>query len=86
MFIKLCLLLHLLGFRSARSAPNSEGKSKPAKEDLAPFEVKMTDFPELAGGPMGKPGPPIASREGWGLTPPPTLSPQTQTSASSWKV
>ncbi|KAF3851372.1 hypothetical protein F7725_013144 [Dissostichus mawsoni] len=72
-------------FRSARSAPNSEGKSKPAKEDLAPFEVKMTDFPELAGGPMGKPGPPIASREGWGLTPPPTLSPQTQTSASSWK-
>lgn len=73
------------GFRSARSAPNSEGKSKPAKEDLAPFEVKMTDFPELAGGPMGKPGPPIASREGWGLTPPPTLSPQTQTSASSWK-
>ncbi|KAK5870855.1 hypothetical protein PBY51_003767 [Eleginops maclovinus] len=73
------------GFGSARSAANFAGNSKPAKTDFAPFEVKMTDFPELAGGPLGKPGPPIVSRERWGLTPPQTLSPQPQTSASSWK-
>ncbi|XP_076587844.1 uncharacterized protein LOC143321414 [Chaetodon auriga] len=62
------------GFRGARSAPNSAGKSKPAQTD---FEVKMTDFPELA-------GPLPAQRECWG-PPPSSKSPLVQTSAFSWK-
>ncbi|XP_049907089.1 selenocysteine insertion sequence-binding protein 2-like [Epinephelus moara] len=66
------------GFRGARSAPNSAGKSKPAQEDLIPFEVKMTDFPELAGGSLGRAGPPLVQKECWGPT-------QTQASASSWR-
>lgn len=65
------------GFRGVRSAPNSAGKSKPAQADLVPFEVKMTDFPELAGVLTGKAGPPLAQKECWGPT-------QTQASASSW--
>ncbi|XP_051279031.1 selenocysteine insertion sequence-binding protein 2 [Dicentrarchus labrax] len=72
------------GFRGARPTPNSAGKSKPAQADLVPFEVKMTDFPELAGVPLGKAGPPLVQRECWGPTPPPT-NPQTQTSVFSWK-
>ncbi|XP_032371393.1 selenocysteine insertion sequence-binding protein 2 isoform X1 [Etheostoma spectabile] len=66
------------GFRGARSAPNSAEKPKPTQTDFVPFEVKMTDFPELAGGLLGQPGPPYVQRECWGPT-------QTQTSASSWK-
>ncbi|XP_034728540.1 selenocysteine insertion sequence-binding protein 2-like isoform X2 [Etheostoma cragini] len=66
------------GFRGARSAPNSAEKPKPTQTDFVPFEVKMTDFPELAGGLLGKPGPPYVQRECWGPT-------QTQTWASSWK-
>lgn len=38
------------GFRGARSAPNSAGMSKPVKSDFVPFEVRINDFPELAGG------------------------------------
>ncbi|XP_010729187.2 selenocysteine insertion sequence-binding protein 2 isoform X2 [Larimichthys crocea] len=73
------------GFRGARSAPNSAGKSKPAQTDSTPFEVKMTDFPELAGVSLGKAGPcPLVQRECWGPTPPST-SPLTQASAFSWK-
>ncbi|XP_037634603.1 selenocysteine insertion sequence-binding protein 2-like [Sebastes umbrosus] len=72
------------GFRNARSAPNFAGKSKPAQTDSAPFEVKMTDFPELAGGSLGKAGPPLVQRECWG-PPPPSSSRQTQTPASSWR-
>lgn len=68
-----------IGFRGARSAPNSAGKPKPAQTDLVPFEVKMTDFPELAGGSLGKPGSPHVQRECWGPN-------QMQTPAPSWKV
>ncbi|XP_071339744.1 selenocysteine insertion sequence-binding protein 2 [Trachinotus anak] len=73
------------GFRGVRSAPNSAGRSKPAQTDLAPFEVKMADFPELAGVSLGKARPPLVQKECWSR-PPPSTSPQTQTSASSWKV
>ncbi|KAG8011867.1 Selenocysteine insertion sequence-binding protein 2 [Nibea albiflora] len=73
------------GFRGARSAPNSAGKSKPTQTDSTPFEVKMTDFPELAGVSLGKAGPcPLVQRECWGPAPPST-SPLTQASAFSWK-
>ncbi|XP_029294931.1 selenocysteine insertion sequence-binding protein 2-like [Cottoperca gobio] len=72
------------GLRGGRSAPNSVEKSKALQTDYVPFEVKMTDFPELAGGLLGKPGRPLVQRESWGPTPP-SSSPQTQTSASSWK-
>lgn len=73
------------GFRGARSAPNSAGKSKPAQANMIPFEVKMNDFPELAGVSLGKAGPPLVQRVCWGPTPRST-SPLTQTSAFSWKV
>ncbi|XP_068577175.1 selenocysteine insertion sequence-binding protein 2 [Cebidichthys violaceus] len=71
------------GFRGARSLPNFSGKSRPAQADSVPFEVKMTDFPELAGGSLGKAGA-LIQKECWGPTPQPS-SPQMQTSASSWK-
>ncbi|XP_062273629.1 selenocysteine insertion sequence-binding protein 2-like [Scomber scombrus] len=73
------------GFRGARSAPNSAGRSKPAQTDLAPFEVKMADFPELAGVPLGRAGPPLVQKECWGPNPP-SVRPQTQKPASSWKT
>ncbi|XP_041792452.1 selenocysteine insertion sequence-binding protein 2-like [Chelmon rostratus] len=69
------------GFRGARSAPNSSGKSKPAQPDLIPFEVKMIDFPELAG---VSAGPPPVQRESWGPSPS-SKSLLTQTPAFSWK-
>ncbi|KAM3610560.1 uncharacterized protein V6R79_005764 [Siganus canaliculatus] len=53
------------GFKVARPAPNSAGKSKPAQThsqvevDLVPFEVKMADFPELAGVSLGKMAAPV---------------------------
>ncbi|XP_037337819.2 selenocysteine insertion sequence-binding protein 2-like [Pungitius pungitius] len=65
------------GFRGARSLPNSAGP------DLIPFEVKMTDFPELAVGSLGKAGPPI-QLESRGPTIP-SSSPQMRSAASSWK-
>ncbi|KAM9360913.1 uncharacterized protein ABDE67_001543 [Symphorus nematophorus] len=75
---------HKKGFRGARSAPSSAGNSKPAQTDLVPFEVKMIDFPELAGVSLGKTGPPLVQRECWGPTSQ-SMSHQTQTSAFSWK-
>ncbi|XP_056143259.1 selenocysteine insertion sequence-binding protein 2-like [Lampris incognitus] len=36
------------GFRGARSAPNFVGRSKSAQAEPVKFEVKMSDFPELA--------------------------------------
>ncbi|XP_031705455.1 selenocysteine insertion sequence-binding protein 2 isoform X1 [Anarrhichthys ocellatus] len=71
------------GFRGATSLPNSAGMSKPAQAVSAPFEVKMTDFPELAGGSLGK-AVALIQKECWGPTPQ-SSSPQMQTSASSWK-
>ncbi|TNN44078.1 Selenocysteine insertion sequence-binding protein 2 [Liparis tanakae] len=71
------------GYRGARSLSNSAEKSKPSHADFVPFEVKMTDFPELAGGSLGKAQPPLTQKECWGPTPP-SSSPQKQTSASSW--
>lgn len=73
------------GFRSARSAPSSAEKSKPAQANLVPFEVKMNDFPELAGVSLAKAGPPFVQRVCWGPSPQST-SPLTQTSAFTWKV
>lgn len=72
------------GFRGPRSAPNSAAKSKPSQPDLIPFEVKMTDFPELAGASLGNVGDPLVQRECWGPTPL-SASPVTQTSALLWK-
>lgn len=73
------------GFRGVRSAPNPAMSSKPAQADMVPFEVKMADFPELAGVSLGKAGPPLVQKECWGPAPSST-SPQTQTSAPAWKV
>ncbi|XP_008292375.1 selenocysteine insertion sequence-binding protein 2 [Stegastes partitus] len=76
------------GFRGTRSAPNSAGKSKPAQTNLVPFEVKMADFPELAGVSRSKAAPPPGAaahqRACWASNPPPT-SPQAPKLASSWK-
>ncbi|XP_045892059.1 selenocysteine insertion sequence-binding protein 2-like [Micropterus dolomieu] len=72
------------GFRGTRSAPNFAGMSKPAQMDLVPFEVKISDFPELAGVSLGKAGPPPVQRECWGPTSS-SSSPLTQTSASPWR-
>ncbi|XP_040051084.2 selenocysteine insertion sequence-binding protein 2 [Gasterosteus aculeatus] len=65
------------GLRGGRSLPNS------AEPDLVPFEVKMTDFPELAVGSLGKGDPPI-QKESRGPTIP-SSSPQMRIAASSWK-
>lgn len=73
------------GFRDPRSALDSEGKSKPVQANLAPFEVRMNDFPELAGVSLGKAGPPLLQSACWGLTPQST-NPPTQTPAFSKKV
>eukprot|EP00064_Thunnus_orientalis_P018226 superscaffoldBa00004124_g18320 len=73
------------GFRGARSATNSAGRTKPAQTDLVPFEVKMADFPELAGVSLGRAGPPLVQKECWGPNPP-SVSPQTQKSVSPWKT
>ncbi|KAM7415804.1 hypothetical protein PAMA_018049 [Pampus argenteus] len=73
------------GLKSARSAPNSAGSSKPAQTDLVPFEVKMSDFPELAGVSLGRGDPPLVQKECWRPNPP-SVSPQAQKMASSWKT
>lgn len=72
------------GLRGTRSAPNSAGKSKPAQTNLVPFEVKMSDFPELAGVSPGKAAPPVAQKDCWGPSNQST-SLQTPKLASSWK-
>lgn len=70
------------GFRGARSAQNSAGKSKPVQANLVPFEVKMSDFPELAG---EKTGPPHVQKLGWCSAPRSTSAP-IQTSVFSQRV
>ncbi|XP_030593112.1 selenocysteine insertion sequence-binding protein 2 isoform X2 [Archocentrus centrarchus] len=72
------------GFKGTRSAPTSAGKPKQAQANLVPFEVKMVDFPELAGVSTGKGAPPAAQKECWGPGPPATR-PQTPKLAPSWK-
>nr|XP_020453964.1 selenocysteine insertion sequence-binding protein 2 [Monopterus albus] len=72
------------GFRGLRSASNSAGKSKPTQNDLVPFEVKMSDFPELGGVLPGKAGSPHVQKEGWAPSQTST-TPQMQTLASAWK-
>ncbi|KAM4745790.1 selenocysteine insertion sequence-binding protein 2-like isoform 2-T2 [Anableps anableps] len=71
------------GFRHVRSAPASGRKSAPALADFAPFEVKMADFPELAGILQKTAAHAGAQKDCWGPTPQCT-SPQTQT--TSWKA
>lgn len=73
------------GFRTAQSAPNSAGRSKPVQENSVSFEVRMNDFPELAGVSLGKAEPAPAQKVCWGPTTQPR-SPQMQTSSSSLKV
>ncbi|XP_074527268.1 selenocysteine insertion sequence-binding protein 2-like isoform X2 [Halichoeres trimaculatus] len=68
---------HKKGVRGARSAPNSAGKPRPAQTPLIPFEVKMTDFPELSGVTPDRAGPPQIQRECWG--------PLSQRSTPAWK-
>ncbi|KAF3695502.1 Selenocysteine insertion sequence-binding protein 2 [Channa argus] len=65
------------GYRGTRYGPGSAEKSKSVETDSVPFEVKMTDFPELTGVSLGKAQPPLVQKECWG----PTLtSPQKQAS------
>ncbi|XP_020499649.2 selenocysteine insertion sequence-binding protein 2 isoform X1 [Labrus bergylta] len=68
---------HRKGVRGARSAPNSAEKSKPSEPASIPFEVKMTDFPELADITRNRAGPPHVQKECWG--------PISQKLTSSWK-
>ncbi|XP_028269204.1 selenocysteine insertion sequence-binding protein 2-like isoform X2 [Parambassis ranga] len=70
------------GFRGTRSAPTSAGKAKPAQTHMPAFEVKMADFPELAGIPQSRAAPPVSQKECWGLSSPP-VSPQML--KSPWK-
>uniref|UniRef100_A0A3Q1G265 Selenocysteine insertion sequence-binding protein 2-like n=1 Tax=Acanthochromis polyacanthus TaxID=80966 RepID=A0A3Q1G265_9TELE len=74
------------GFRGSRSAPNSAVKSKPAQTNFVPFEVKMADFPELAGVSRSQAPPPpaTAQKECWGPNRPST-SPHASKLVSSWK-
>lgn len=73
------------GFKSGRSAPKSAEKSKPAQANSVPFEVKMNDFPELAGVSLAKVAPPFVQRACWGPAPQ-SASPLMQTSAFTEKV
>lgn len=66
------------GLRGVRSAPNSAGRSKPAKSDFVPFEVRINDFPELAGSKSAS-----SHVENWRSTSLST-SPPKQPSAFSW--
>ncbi|XP_012733929.2 selenocysteine insertion sequence-binding protein 2 isoform X2 [Fundulus heteroclitus] len=69
------------GFRHVRSAPASGRISAPA--DFVPFEVKMADFPELAGGLQKTAAHAGAQKACWGPDPP-CSSPQIQ--VTSWKA
>lgn len=68
------------GFQGAQSAPNSAGRSKPVKSDFVPFEVRINDFPELAGSKSAS-----CHVENWRSTSFST-SPPKQPSAFSWTV
>ncbi|XP_061585562.1 selenocysteine insertion sequence-binding protein 2-like isoform X2 [Cololabis saira] len=69
----------------ARSAPNLAGKSTPADKNLAPFEVKMADFPELAGVSASRAALPVARKESWGSSSRSAGS-QTPDRAVSWRA
>ncbi|KAM6930853.1 selenocysteine insertion sequence-binding protein 2-like [Xenentodon cancila] len=73
------------GFRGARSAPNFAGKSTPAEKNLAPFEVKMADFPELTGVSVSRAALPVAQKECWGSSSQSSSS-QTPDLAASWRA
>ncbi|KAM3867661.1 selenocysteine insertion sequence-binding protein 2-like [Diretmus argenteus] len=73
------------GLRGTRSAPNIAGRSKSAQIDMVAFEVKMSDFPELAVVSPGKPAPPVHQQGCWGSTPL-SPSPQIQKPVSACKV
>ena len=73
------------GFRGARSAPNSARTLTPAETNLAAFEVKMADFPELAGVSLSKAIAPVIQKDCWGPSPLST-SPQSPMLASSFRV
>lgn len=68
------------GFRHVRSAPASGRKSTPALADFVPFEVKMADFPELAGLLQKSTSHAGAQKDCWGPSPQCT-NPQTQTTS-----
>ncbi|XP_027888865.1 selenocysteine insertion sequence-binding protein 2 isoform X3 [Xiphophorus couchianus] len=68
------------GFRHVRSAPASGRKSTPALADFVPFEVKMADFPELAGILQKSTSHAGAQKDCWGPSPQCT-NPQTQTTS-----
>ncbi|XP_029366174.1 selenocysteine insertion sequence-binding protein 2 isoform X2 [Echeneis naucrates] len=76
------------GSRSVRSAPNTTGRSKSGHTDSIPFEVKMADFPELAGVSLSKTyQPPLVQKECWGPTPiHESMSLKSKVSAPAWKV
>ncbi|XP_076006941.1 selenocysteine insertion sequence-binding protein 2-like [Genypterus blacodes] len=69
------------GFRGTKSAPNSAGRSK--SPQTIPFEVKMSDFPELAVSPS-KPATSPHQKGCWGPTP--SLSPRIQKSVTTCEV
>ncbi|XP_041643291.1 selenocysteine insertion sequence-binding protein 2-like isoform X2 [Cheilinus undulatus] len=69
---------HRKDVRGARSDSNSGEKSIPSQSPSIPFEVKMTDFPELAGVMPSKADPAHFQSGCWG--------PISQRSASSWKA
>nr|XP_057926229.1 selenocysteine insertion sequence-binding protein 2-like isoform X2 [Doryrhamphus excisus] len=60
------------GCGDSRLAPTSARSSKPAQADLARFEVKIADFPELAAVPPSSAGAPLVLTKRWG----PNLSPE----------
>ncbi|PWA15903.1 hypothetical protein CCH79_00009015, partial [Gambusia affinis] len=68
------------GFRHVRSAPAPGRKSTPALADFVPFEVKMVDFPELAGVLQKSASHAGAQKDCWGPSPQCT-NPQTQTTS-----
>ncbi|XP_041855947.1 selenocysteine insertion sequence-binding protein 2-like isoform X2 [Melanotaenia boesemani] len=74
---------HKKGFRGARSAPNSARKSTPVQTNSDEFEVKMADFPELAGVSLNKAARPARQKEDPN---PRAASPQTPNLGSSWRV
>ncbi|XP_041855948.1 selenocysteine insertion sequence-binding protein 2-like isoform X3 [Melanotaenia boesemani] len=74
---------HKKGFRGARSAPNSARKSTPVQTNSDEFEVKMADFPELAGVSLNKAARPARQKEDPN---PRAASPQTPNLGSSWRI
>ncbi|KAM9393290.1 selenocysteine insertion sequence-binding protein 2-like [Pholidichthys leucotaenia] len=69
--------------RGDRSAPNSRGKPNPTQKNFVSFEVKLADFPELAGVSTDKTATPAAQKERWGPSPPSTTPPTPVWAASS---